>query len=393
MSKADLLTYSYGQIIIEEGQAGHYFYIILEGVISVSKFYAAKSAEPREHIIGTRHAGDFFGEMALLENKPSSARITAGSDVKILRLSRLQFKNLILDQPDIFMELIRALSHRLRDSNQNLIEELEHKNHELISLNKSLERKVRQRTQRLEEKTQTLEIINAKKNELLRICAHDLRHPITIILGFTEILTEIHVSPGEQAEHLKTITRHCEKMLTTINALLDISAIESGSIQLKPTFNDLNQLIKERARFFEPIAVRKNIYILLELAEKLPKVWVDTDKLEEILDNLLSNAIKFSYPDKFIHITTEQAGRQVVVHVQDQGQGLSESDKILVFREFQKLSATPIGNESSTGLGLAIVKKLVELHGGKVWVNSPGKDLGATFTFSLKIKKGKNKIL
>ncbi|KER09264.1 MAG: hypothetical protein HY22_12970 [[Candidatus Thermochlorobacteriaceae] bacterium GBChlB] len=111
---------------------------------------------------------------------------------------------------------------------------------------------------------------------------------------------------------------------------------------------------------------------------------VDAERMKEVVENLIGNAIKYSPHEKTIWITVARIGRDKVrFSVRDEGQGLTEEDMKKLFGKFQRLSARPTGGESSTGLGLSIVKKLVELHGGKIWAESEGKDKGATFTVEL----------
>ena len=113
----------------------------------------------------------------------------------------------------------------------------------------------------------------------------------------------------------------------------------------------------------------------------------DGNRIRDALDNLVNNAIKFSPPDRSVWVSLERAGDRILFRVKDQGPGLTEEDKKLVFGLYQRLSAQPTGNEFSTGLGLSIVKQRIELHGGRVWVDSrPGE--GATFNIELPIGRG-----
>jgi signal transduction histidine kinase len=122
--------------------------------------------------------------------------------------------------------------------------------------------------------------------------------------------------------------------------------------------------------------------LTIEPLDALPDVPVDHSKIASVVDNLLTNAIKYTYAGGSIRIYGESSLSEIQIHVKDTGQGLTPDDKKKVFATFTKLSAKPTGGESSTGLGLAIVKKIVEIHGGRVWVKSEhGK--GSTFSFSL----------
>ncbi|OQY28197.1 MAG: hypothetical protein B6244_08055 [Candidatus Cloacimonetes bacterium 4572_55] len=374
LKNADVKIFDKGDVIIEEGGIGEDFFVILEGTISISK----RASDNSYHVVGTRYAGEFFGEMALLEEKPRSARATALTQAALMVFNRELFYKIIHNHPNVFLEFIRAFSYRLRESNKHMIGKLELKN-------KELEKRVEERTFKLKEKNNQLARLNEKKNEILRICAHDLRHPITVIQGFTEILRETKIDDDEREDYFDEVIRHCIKMVNIINGLLDISAIESGNLVLNIQPTDMNELIQARVHFFELLASKKSIQIELDLAANAPELRIDQIKIGEVLDNLLNNALKYSHPETTVAVVSKIDNNEMIVMVRDQGQGLSKEDISLAFREFQRLSAQPTGNETSAGLGLAIVKRLVELHNGRVGVQSPGPYKGATFWFSLPI--------
>lgn len=221
----------------------------------------------------------------------------------------------------------------------------------------------------LERQKRSLMELNELKNHFLGMAAHDLRNPLNVIRGLSEVLLIMDVSAEEKVEFLQTINQGSEHMLTLINDLLDISVIESGRLDLNIAPGDLGDLIGERVSFFQHKAKEKNIRIETRF-EEIADVRFDRARLAQVVDNLITNAIKFSPPDTTIQVRTAREGGGAFFLVKDQGPGLSEADQAKLFGAFQRLTAQPTGGEESTGLGLSIVKKIVDAHGGRVKVES-----------------------
>jgi len=236
-----------------------------------------------------------------------------------------------------------------------------------------------------------LQLLNEKKNEFMGLAAHDLRNPLNAIIGRLSLmlhhLRNQRVLSIEHKEDLEGVLKAAEQMQELIADLLDISAIESGNLRLQLRQESLLQLLRESTGLYGRIAAQKNITLTFQPDEALPPVLLDRTRITAVLDNLLSNAVKYTYPNGKIRVYTELTGRQVLVHIEDTGQGLDADDLKEIFLTYRKLSARPTGGEPSTGLGLAIVKKIVEAHGGQVGVRSQ-KGTGSTFTFSLPLGSG-----
>lgn len=222
------------------------------------------------------------------------------------------------------------------------------------------------------------------KNRFLGIAAHDLRNPIAAVSGYTKILAE-RISEGNldrQLELCERIGKVTRKMLTLVEDLLDVSAIESGKLQLSIKTVGIREVVLDAVSDNEIVAQAKSITLKAEIPDSTPTVNVDVERITQVLDNLISNAVKFSKSDTIIRIRIESVLGGVQVSVLDQGQGIPAGEIGLLFKEFSRTSTTPTGGEKSTGLGLALVRRIIEMHGGRVWAESEyGK--GSTFTFFL----------
>jgi len=246
---------------------------------------------------------------------------------------------------------------------------------------RELEELVKERTKELSRLNDELLKANRLKDDLLSIAAHDMKNPLQAILGYADLMRQLELDPGTVKSQSEQIFHSAHGILTLINELLESSRIESGRFQMQIHRVDIAQTILTAAeRYAEPMR-RKQQRLALNLPDGC-QVDADRARLLEIVDNLLSNAIKFSPPCKAIRVSAECVDRHVRVSVSDEGPGLTPADKQRVFGKFQRLSAKPTAGESSTGLGLSIAKQLVEMHNGRIGVESElGR--GSTFWFEL----------
>jgi signal transduction histidine kinase len=235
----------------------------------------------------------------------------------------------------------------------------------------------------IKQQANRLALLNEQKNKFLGIAAHDLRNPLASIRGFSELILGDTSRPlsRHQREFVGFIRSLSNEMLQLVNDLLDVSAIESGKVDLNLKCGSLCKTIRDWVRINRIVARKKNITIEDDLTN-LPDCLFDPNRISQVVDNLLSNAIKFSYPGSKIFVSLRRRdsrnGRAAVISVRDEGPGISAEDQAKLFGEFQKLSARPTAGEKSIGLGLSIVKKIVEAHNGTITVDStPG--CGATF--------------
>ncbi|MBF0310477.1 MAG: hybrid sensor histidine kinase/response regulator [Magnetococcales bacterium] len=232
-----------------------------------------------------------------------------------------------------------------------------------------------------QEQNRALQELNQVKNRFLGMAAHDLRNPLVSIRGMSELLQSVALPEEKRRGFLHTIQQVANQMLTLVNDLLDVAAIESGHFDMVPQEHNLSRLAAERAELIGFAAREKGISLMVEMGQ-VPDSRFDPDRMAQVLDNLLSNAVKFSRPGTRVLLRTLALAEHLAVEVDDQGPGLSADDLGRLFGTFQRLSARPTGNERSTGLGLSICKKIVEAHGGAIRVDSEvGR--GSRFTVSL----------
>lgn len=243
-----------------------------------------------------------------------------------------------------------------------------------------------QLTTELRAKNGELARLVEQKNRFLGIAAHDLRNPLGVILGYTELLLsgDAGAVNEEQAEILSVVNSSVDFMLGLINDLLDMSMIQAGALRLDMRPADFGAIVRKNVATNRVVADKKRIALLLREEVKLEPLVIDRRKIEQVLNNLISNAVKYSHPRTTVEIRVAREGDEVVISVKDQGVGIPRSELENLFRPFQKTSARSTAGERSTGLGLAIVRIIVEGHRGRIWVESEvGR--GSTFHVSLPI--------
>jgi len=264
-------------------------------------------------------------------------------------------------------------SPQLFDGDTELYNELARLNNELVTA----QREVIKRNIELER-------LNEIKNQFIGVAAHDLRNPLQVIEGYSQMLLDQHFGELTPQQHkfISVIRRNSDFMLKLITDLLYISKIEAGKLQLELMETDLSALLERNIELNRLLAEQKQINILFTRREDLPPLAVDAPKIEQVLNNLISNGIKFSHPGTTVEVVTSKREKEVVVSVRDEGQGIPADEIDKLFIPFENLSVKSTGGEQSTGLGLAIVKRIVEGHGGRIWVQSE-RGIGSNFSFSL----------
>ncbi len=238
----------------------------------------------------------------------------------------------------------------------------------------------------IDEKGRQLEVASKHKSQFLANMSHELRTPLNAILGYTElILDSIYGEPSEKMravlERLQSNGRH---LLGLINDVLDLSKIEAGQLTLSLHDYSLSDLVHGVVSAVEPLAAEKRLAFTAEVAPDLPRGHGDERRLSQVLLNLVGNAIKFTDKGE-VAIRASATNGAFTVAVCDTGPGISAADQAKIFEEFQQADSSITRKKGGTGLGLSIAKRIIEMHGGRIWVESePGK--GSTFYFTLPVR-------
>ncbi len=282
--------------------------------------------------------------------------------------------------------------HDLIVENRRLVDELQRYNEEL-------EQMVLDRTAKLERANEDLQILHRQKDWFLGMAAHDLRSPLSVVISVIDLVTgDISLSQAEKDEMFGMIKGNVKGLLHLIDDLLDITAIQTGKISLDKQPTALGDLLADILALDRHLAEEKQIRLVADFAPNLPILTIDSDRIRQVANNLISNAIKFSHPETEVIVRAsvvkggEEGGEEgveeerVKVSVIDQGQGIQAAEIDKLFKDFQRTTTLPTGNESSSGLGLSISKRLVNLHGGQIGVESTH-GVGSRFYFTLPIQQ------
>jgi len=227
----------------------------------------------------------------------------------------------------------------------------------------------------------SLQGVEERRRELTSDLAHELRSPITVIHGYLEMLSAgmTRMTPNILAQ----MTQEIERLMRLVDDLLELSKLETGYLPLQLQPLPLAPLLKEMITNFMPASVQTNCQLQLRLLNNLPPVYADRDRVKQILINLISNAITYT-PNGTVSIRAWSRGEHVWITVTDTGIGIAQEDLPKVFERFWRADQSRDARTGGSGIGLAITKRLVELHNGKMEVESElGK--GSTFKFSLPI--------
>src|SRR3989338_2978333 len=245
-------------------------------------------------------------------------------------------------------------------------------------------------------RNEDLELLNKKLKDLYEVqkeftstVSHELRTPLASIKTAIDIL--MSGTPGTMSADQKNILekagRNVNRLKNLIDDILDLSKMESGKAAFNFERHDINKIIEEVADLQEPVARREGLFIKKELDAAIPPIFLDRNKIVQVLDNLLHNAIKFTKEGGIVVlITNKKEQNHIVVCVRDTGIGIKEEDRERVFEKFQQLGDPATRGEGGTGLGLSICREIIVRHGGKIWAESEDGQ-GSSFYFILPIEE------
>ena len=310
-----------GEEIVRENEPGDKFYIIKKGKAQVLR---------RGKEIAVLEKGDFFGEMALIEEKERSATIKALTPLAVLEIDKETFLSMLEKYPKAALEILKVLSARVRDTNRKMIEHLLH-----------------------EERLATI-------GKMAETVIHDLKGPISVIKGYTGLLRRRDLTHKEREEFLSIVSQQTEVLLQMIEDVLEFAR---GRQHLKPVRLNLLTLVKETVDPMREELASENVVV--DVKGEDVEAEVDPLKLRRALQNLIGNARDAMEEGGRIDVNVKKEGRYAVVEVKDTGKGMPPEVLSRLFEPF-----FTHGKSGGTGLGMTIVKKIVEDHDGKIEVES-----------------------
>ncbi len=238
----------------------------------------------------------------------------------------------------------------------------------------------------IQDKSRQVEEASKHKSQFLANMSHELRTPLNAILGYTELV--IDGIYGEAPEKMRTVMERVQSngkhLLGLINDVLDLSKIEAGQLVLSIQDYSIKDVVHGVYSAVEPLASGKKLAFKIDVPPNLPPARGDDRRLTQVLLNLVGNAIKFTDTGE-VAVKAAASNGSVTISVHDTGPGIAEADQAKIFEEFQQADSTKTKAKGGTGLGLSIAKRIIEMHGGKLWVESrPG--AGSTFSFTVPLR-------
>lgn len=329
--------------------------------------------------------GRVLGTFAIYHREPKEPGL---EDIKRIKIAA-DFARLAIERKRA-EEALFALNAELEQRIEYRTRELEDANQELLLINREMDLR-KQEAEEAKAQAETAKMqadaANRAKSDFLANMSHELRTPLNAIIGFSDIMINGMTGPltDEQLDFTRDIGKSGKHLLTLINDILDLSKVEAGKMELEPGTVHVQELIERSLVMFKEKAMRHRINVERRVEAGIMDITADEMKLKQVLVNLLSNAFKYTPDGGTIAVRTwREAGGEVGFSVEDTGPGIKAEDVPKLFQPFQQLETTLSRKVPGTGLGLNLCKKFVEMHGGRIWVESEvGK--GSRFLFVIPV--------
>ena len=363
------VTVAPGEVICREGDTGDAMYLIRSGQAAI-----VRGSFDAPIVLSCRGAGEFIGEMALLEDLPRSASVVALDELRLLKMTREDFKQMLASRPKMDIGLLQKLSGRLRAADDAITSETYA--HRTLSSHVSA----------LEAANQQLLEVQRLREQTADLILHDLRNPLHIISGAAGMLQM--VMPDEilsaNRDLFDLVAANCDRMQRLVDSLLDISRMEAGEIELTMAPASAVALIQSAINRVSVALQLREITAQVLIPAQLPAVMIDAEIIDRVVTNLLDNAMKFTPSGGQISLSAEPRADHVIVYVADTGYGIPADQRERIFERFAQV-ADGQPRPRGFGLGLMFCRLAVEAHGGRIWVEDTEQGAGARFAFTLPI--------
>lgn len=353
-------TYPMGTVLCKEGESEDVFYIIGKGRVVVSKFLDGETSR----ILSYQGAGEFFGELALVQDSPRAATVVTLEETTVFELSKQDFLALLESSPDMVTAIMRAVAARLRETDRRSIQELRRKNAELNQAYQALQTEIQQRS------------------AFLTTVAHQLRAPLTTVKGHLKTVEADNFSEESLQGIVETVSDNVDDIIRLVNSILFLQEVEL----IEPQFRSVavDEIVRQTTDEIRPLAERMGLSMRIEIAPQLLPVWGDASSLKQAVLALLENAIRASPDGGEIQVSVIPCGHVLEIAVRDYGKGISQTDLEHLFEHTRRGLTGDAPWQVAASLSLPIAKAVVEQHKGLLLVASQ-EGHGSTFTIRLPV--------
>jgi PAS domain S-box-containing protein len=251
-----------------------------------------------------------------------------------------------------------------------------------ISQRRMLEQQVIAQNKNLQEANRKLTEVDRMKTEFLQNISHELRTPLSVIIAYTDSLRDETLSHESRKDFLDIVAENGNNLLKLINDLIDLSRLEISDAMLSLSLSHVHDVIRAMWPVLDVEAKRKDIEMRFQPGFEVPPTHMDSKRIQQVLECLIQNAIKFTERGGVVSVRTERSGDEVWVSVSDTGAGIPAADIDRIFDAFRQIDGSATRRWGGLGIGLAMARHVIELHDGRIWVESE-EDTGSTFTFAL----------